>query len=799
LSSHFEATKSMGAPVSLTGMGERRIEMTDAHRRRAVLHHDDHGFDDAAIRVAVKAPGAVHQPVVRRYHPALFSQHVRFWSDSCHRHAEFLNGSVPVTKIQMANRKDADAVFQRALEQHLQGRFADALPLYGAAIRFDPDMVAAHSNRASVLLSLKIFEPALRSADRALELDANFADAWNNRGNALEGLCRMEEALESYEHAIRLNSGYAAAHNNRGNALRALNRLAEALESYDKAIALKPDYVEAYYNRGIVLANLGRREEAVASYDSAILLRPDYAEAHNNKGNALRDLDRLEEALASYDRALSIRSDHLEALNNRGVALRYLQRPVEALESFDTALKRAPQFADAHWNRGLCLLQLQKFEEGWREYEWRMRRADPNVPRDLPAPLWNGEDIAEKSLLVVAEQGLGDTIEFCRYAILARDAGARVTLSVQDKLVRLIASLDPELATVGAAIPASSFDYCALLLSLPRIFATGTREFPAHLPYLKAEPEKAAAWRDRIGQTGFKIGICWQGEKAGSADIGRSFPLCLFRNLATIPGVRLISLQKNAGVEQLGDLPEGMTVEVLGDQFDAGPDAFIDSAAVMESLDLVITPDTALAHLAGALGKPVWVALKQVPDWRWFLERSDSPWYPTMRLFRQQSRGDWSGVFSEIEKEVRELMAEQPKTPPDSAPVVPISWGELIDKLTILEIKSERIHDRVALANVATELDRLRNIAEPVLKGGIKRLAAELKSVNEMLWNLEDRVRGMESVKAFGGEFVSCARQIYAKNDERARLKRMISIALGSSIIEEKRYATDGGGHETNS
>lgn len=684
--------------------------------------------------------------------------------------------------------ENPEALFQKAVTVHLEGRFAEALTLYGIVIREAPGMAAAHSNRASVLLSLKIFEPALKSADRALELDSDFADAWNNRGNALEGLGRIAEALQSYDRAIELNSGYAAAHNNRGNALRAPDRLSEALESYDKAIALKPDYADAHYNRGITLMGLGRREDAIASYDSAILLRPEYVEAHNNKGNALRELEHLEAALASYERALSIRPDHLEALNNRGVALRYLQRPAEALDSFDSALKHASQFADAHWNRGLCLLQLQRFDEGWREYEWRLRRADPNVPRNLPARMWNGEDIAGKSLLVVAEQGLGDTIQFCRYAALARDMGARVTLSVQDKLVRLVGSLHPELEIAGATVPASSFDFCVPLLSLPGIFTAGMSGFSAHVPYLKAEPERVEVWRDRIGRTGFKIGICWQGEKVGNVDIGRSLALQHFKGIASILGVRLISLQKNAGVEQLDDLSDGMKVEILGDEFDAGTDAFLDAAAVMESLDLVIAPDTALAHLAGALGRPVWVALKQVPDWRWFLDRSDSPWYPTMRLFRQQRRGDWAAVFSGIENELRELMAEQPKTPVNSAPLAPISWGELIDKLTILEIKSARIANEKAAANVTRELERVREIAEPVLDGRIREIASQLKSVNEALWTLEDRIRGKENAKKYDDEFISIARAIYTTNDERTKLKREINDSLGSELFEEKSY-----------
>ncbi|MGH6878497.1 MAG: DUF6165 family protein, partial [Rhizomicrobium sp.] len=267
-----------------------------------------------------------------------------------------------------------------------------------------------------------------------------------------------------------------------------------------------------------------------------------------------------------------------------------------------------------------------------------------------------------------------------------------------------------------------------------------------------------------------------------------------FEGLARIQNVRLISLQKNAGTEQLPDLPAGMKVEAFGDELDAGRDAFVDTAAVMESLDLVITSDTAVAHLAGALGRPTWVALNYVPDWRWLLDRSDSPWYPTMKLFRQTSRNNWSSAFAAMEAQLLELLRSEPSwfgiSQIVAAPEVPVSWGELIDKITILEIKRERLGAEEPLVNVRKELGLLRKIAEPVLAAGgvIASLKAQLRSTNEKLWDIEDLLRAKETAGEFGPDFVELARSVYRRNDERAALKKQISLQLASEIVEEKSY-----------
>ncbi len=316
-------------------------------------------------------------------------------------------------------------------------------------------------------------------------------------------------------------------------------------------------------------------------------------------------------------------------------------------------IARSTYYAEAYWNQSLCFLQIGRFEQGWGQYEWRKKREKPIAARSYLQPLWLGEeDIAGKTLFIYWEQGLGDTIQFCRYAKLAEARGAKVVMSVQKPLHRLLTQLSPTIQIIGGKENPINFDYHSPLLSLPLAFATTSENIPAEIPYLYAEQERLDNWKQRLGDNGFKIGICWQGKK-GKVDVGRSFPLKELFNIATIPDVRLISLQKNEGTEQLTNLPEGMKVETLGADFDSGPHGFLDTAAVMESLDLIITSDTSIAHLAGALGRPTWVALKQVPDWRWLLEGNNSSWYPTLRLFRQKIRGEWKPVFDEMQKELR--------------------------------------------------------------------------------------------------------------------------------------------------
>jgi tetratricopeptide (TPR) repeat protein len=597
----------------------------------------------------------------------------------------------------MTSSDDIPGRFQKAVELHLLGRLADAdflyravlaeVPLHTGALQMlsaihhqkgepaaalalleriialNPGDAAAHVNRGIALSALERLKEALASYDRAIALKSDYAQAYFGRGVMLQALERHTEALASYDRALALKGDHAATHFNRGTALLDLERPDEALASYDLALALEPNYVKAHINRGVSLCALKRYEEALASCEKAIALKPDYAEAHNNCATALNELKRCEEALARCHTAIALKPDYAEAYNNRGSALGGLKRYDEALASYDKAIALRADCADAHVNRGILLMLLGRYEEGFPEYEFRPTSPNRRTTPSSVKPVWLGrESIAGKTLLIREEQGIGDMLQFCRYAKTAESLGAKVMLSARPALHRLLKQLGPAITIVSENDEPPSFDYQCRLMSLPLAFKTTLSGLVPIAPYLSAEAERIRKWRAILGDDGFKIGICWQGRMLPYAPLlDRSCALSEFSFLARIPGVRLISLQKASETETLRDVRAGMKVEILGPEFDAGPDAFLDTAAVMETLDLVISVDSAIAHLAGALARPTWVLLKYVSDWRWLIERSDSPWYPTMRLFRQTQPGDWRSAFAAVETALTESVRQKPR------------------------------------------------------------------------------------------------------------------------------------------
>ncbi|HXJ02836.1 MAG TPA: tetratricopeptide repeat-containing glycosyltransferase family protein, partial [Micropepsaceae bacterium] len=533
-----------------------------------------------------------------------------------------------------------------------RGNHAAAVSQIDAALRVQPNVSDAFNNRGNALRGLNRLDEALASFDRAIALDPGFAESFFNRGVVLQEMNRLDEALASYDRAIALNALHAKAFNNRGNVLKEMKRLDEALASYDRAIALRPDYAEAFNNRGNALKGLMRLDEALASFDHAIALKPGFAEAFNNRGIALEEVNRREEALASYDQAITLNSRYAEAFHNRGNVLKELKRLDKALASHDRAIALKTGYAGAFYSRGMVRLLDGRYGTAWLDYEWRWSVKEfPSRPPKIDAPVWQGEDLTGRRIVVYAEQGMGDVIQFTRYLPLLVRRGAAVTFFSPAGLVRLLRPLDAAIEIISTIDGSEAFDFQCALMSLPHRFGTELSSIPDRIPYLAAEDDLIARWKPLIGEHGFKIGIAWQGNPKGKIDQGRSIPLSEYVPLSGVPGVRLISLQKTHGLDQLATLPQG-TVETLGDDFDTGPDAFVDTAAVIAHLDLIITSDTSIAHLAGALGRPTWVALKHVPDWRWLLGREDSPWYPTMRLFRQQTDGDWKLVFAKIAQEL---------------------------------------------------------------------------------------------------------------------------------------------------
>lgn len=538
-----------------------------------------------------------------------------------------------------------DTLCMLALLEYQAGRGEESLRLLERALAVNPNSVPVICNRGSVLIAMRRYEEALASMDQALALQPDAAEIHFNRGVILQTLGRPLQALSAYDRALALKPGYAEAWLNRGNALDSLARADEALSAYERAAALKPELAPAHYNRGNTLRKLGRGAEAIASYTRALSAHPGYVEAWNNRGNILRELNRPGEALADYERVLALRPDYVEAWLNRGIVLDALDRRDESLTSFERVLGLRPDHPEAHYCIALHRLLHGDFARGWAEYEWRWKANDAEAAPAFPQPLWLGrEDLTGRTVLLHAEQGYGDTLQFCRYARLVADRGARVILQVQPPLRSLLTRLTGPAQVIARGDPLPPFDSQCPLMSLPLALGTGLASIPADIPYLSADRSETAAWRTRLGATNTpRVGLAWSGRPTHRNDMNRSIRLAELAPLFT-GGAEFFSLQKEIREEDRRYLASTPALRHYGERLRD----YADTAALIACLDLVITVDTSVAHLAGALGKPVWILLPSDPDWRWLLEREDSPWYPTARLFRQTRIHDWNDPVSNV-------------------------------------------------------------------------------------------------------------------------------------------------------
>lgn len=514
---------------------------------------------------------------------------------------------------------DPTQTFNRAVSSYKAGRLGDAEQLCQQILSAQPGHFDAAHVLAVVQAARGRHDLALASYDCALALRPQQPDVLNNRGSTLLALGRVDDAIASYDRALAARAEFPEAWCNRGSALEKLGRWDDAMTSYDRALALRPDYADARYNRGNVMKALGRHADALADYDRAIALQPRHADAHNNRGQVLKEMLRYDDALASYDAALAIQPQHVMARCN-AAALRLL---------------------------------TGDFDRGWTDYEWRWKK--PSVVRtnrNFRQPLWLGaEQITGRTILLHGEQGLGDTIQFSRYVPLVAARGARVILEVQKPLQALMAGFAAGVKVVarGDALPA--FDVHCPLMSLPLAFGTRLETIPAAPAYLHAPAERLTKWQTRLAPARRpRVGLTWSGNPAHERDSERSIPLRALLPLLDADAT-FVSLQKDMRPDDAAVLRE------RGDILDAGGELadFSDTAALISQLDLVISVDTSVAHLAGALGRPVWILLTQMPDFRWLLDRADSPWYPSVRLFRQDDDRSWDGVIARVRAVLGEM------------------------------------------------------------------------------------------------------------------------------------------------
>jgi len=495
-------------------------------------------------------------------------------------------------------------------------QFWDAEKYYQKAIRQRPNDPICFANLAACYNEQSQPLLGLWAADQSIQLKPDYAEAWSNRGNALHDLKRYEEALASFERALELKPDYAEAWSNKGSTLHELKRFDGAIAHYDKALSLKPDYAEGWTNKGVTLNELKRHDEAIAHYDKALSLKPDYAEGWTNKGIVLYELKRFDEAIAHYDKALSLK----------------------------------PDYHDASWNKSLSLLLQGDFENGLPLYEsrWDSGKVSELIgKRFFDKPTWLGkEPLQSKAILLYGEQGLGDFIQFCRYVKLVSDLGAKVILETPQSLASLMRSLEgvSELVIKGEELP--FFDYQCPILSLPLAFKTKLDTIPNSSRYINLDNHlnKVIEWKARLGSKfNPRVGLVWSGSPHHKNDHNRS--LLLADILPFLPSqLEYISLQKE--VREVDKLTLDSNPHILS--FTGYLNDFVDTAALIDNLDLVISVDTSVAHLSGALGKKTLVLLPNMPDWRWLLDVEDSPWYPSMKLFRQPAAGDWSSVLDKV-------------------------------------------------------------------------------------------------------------------------------------------------------
>ncbi len=576
----------------------------------------------------------------------------------------------------------ADALEIIGIARLQQGRAVAAVDMLRKVATLRPGNLNATGNLCAALLTAKQHDEALLLAEGVLKVIPAQTQALITRGVALQGLGRVDEALESYRAAMATDRGNADAANNAGTLLGAKNQHVEAIncfrvalaarpvfpeasnnlgvslaatgdqdaaiDCYRSAVANRPAYLDAHKNLAELLAKLGRYDESLSAYDAAIRLAPDLAELISNRSTVLNALNRHAEALPGYDRALALKPDFADAWNNRGITLNALNRFEEALSCFRRALEINPEYVNAHWNESLTLLRLGRYAEGWAKHEWRWKKPEFAPHKlDLNLPRWDGAgSLQGKTILLLAEQGFGDTIQFARYVPLLEQRGAKVLLFVPEPLVSLLRTSFPNALVFSRTDAFPPSDYYCPLVSLPLAFGTLLESVPESGPYIKADPAKLRAWRERIPATReLQVGLVWAGSGSHKNDVNRSIPLAMFEPILATPGVRFYSLQKelrNSDARPLASAASNLTTlaAALAD--------FSDTAAAIAALDLVISVDTSVAHLSAAMGKPTWLLLPYVSDWRWIPGTSRNAWYPEAVLFWQPAIGEWSPAISAV-------------------------------------------------------------------------------------------------------------------------------------------------------
>ncbi len=564
-------------------------------------------------------------------------------------------------------RAEAEPLYRRVLEidpgnhdaLHLlgvlltqSGRVEDAIPLLSKAVAIHPQMVEFHRHLADALGMAGRYPQALTSYQNALQLNPRDPLSRAGAGAVLLNAGRFNDAVEQIRIAAELQPGDPGALGNFGTALSRAGRFADAVNVLSRAVMMGPNVASVWMQYAEALWRLDRLEEALRAARRSLELNPNDALAHVLHGNVLQVMAEFEQAVEAYRTAAKLHSNSHDALNNIGLTLLKMGEATEALKVLEDAVQRWPQSSDVRANRSLALLTLGDLEHGLPEYESRWQSpAFAKLPRQSK-PRWDGSELGGKAILLEGEQGMGDTIQFVRYAPMVAARGGHVIVMCGTPLHKIVSTVDGVSGVVAKGM-LPLFDVHLPLASLPFVFRTTLESIPATVPYVRSDAARVEAWRKRLADdANFKVGIAWAGSPGHQNDRSRSTTLAAFAPVLAVEGATLYSLQKGDATRQIEAARENQRVIPLGHELND----FSDTAALLENLDLVISVDTSIVHLAGALARPVWTLLPRGPDWRWMLDREDSPWYPTMRLFRQERVGDWAGVFERVARELGKLI-----------------------------------------------------------------------------------------------------------------------------------------------
>ena len=547
----------------------------------------------------------------------------------------------------------ASEAIQSGLQRHHAGDLQEAEKIYTTVLQTDPNNSDALHLLGVVSFQRRDYSRAETYYRRAVQLNPQYFQAINNLGLLLTRMGRVREAIDCFERSLQLNPHDAGALNNLGLAWSARGDVHAAISAYREAICLKPDYAEAYNNLGNALRALGQTDNALRSYEYAVHLKPDYAEGYNNLANVLAEKAGVEQAVHLYHTALKHNNRYVGALNNLGKISREQKFLDASHEYYRRSLDIDPDEAESHWGLANLLLLQGRLEEGWKEYEWRWNLPGCIDRPETSRPMWDGSDLAGRSILLYTEQGMGDGLQFIRYAPMVAERNGKVIVHCQRELSSLFASVRGVAEVVARGEPLPYFDVQCPLMSLPLIFGTGVETIPSLVPYVHPRTCVIKRWQRRLApfRDTLRVGLAWAGSPTHANDVHRSLHFSTLAPLSEVTGVTFFSLQKGeAGKQAHLTVPGLSIVDWTEDLVD-----FEETAGLVRTLDMVIAVDTAVAHLAGSLGKPSWVAIPFAPDWRWLLNESTSRWYPTMRLYRQPASGAWAPVVADL---LRDLMKE---------------------------------------------------------------------------------------------------------------------------------------------